>query len=693
MFNFLNSAVLIAAAAALIPLLIHLFSRRRVKVVEFSSLKHLKEMQKRQVRRVKLRQLLLLLLRMLIVLAAVLAFARPATQGGYLGSHAAVSSVVLLDKSASMQRQVRDGMLFDLAKDKTTEILSNFGEADEVVLVPFDRTALFPSGERFLSVEAARTILDETEPGYQEGNLEVALNKGLELLGKARNLNKELYLVTDRQVNDLPEKVDSIPDDISVFFVELPSEVEGNNGIVNIDMGGQLIEAGSAFAIRADIKNYDNRDKTELLASLFMDGVRVEQSEFRLDADGRTTITFNHTVTHAGFHQGYVQISDDDMLFDNQSYFSFRIPEQVNVLIVDGDGGGEIVRLALNPNPEMAHYWSVKKVDPSGLASVQLRGYDVIIVSGVGRLGNAETSRIFRFVDDGGGLFYIQGRTQDLAYYNTYLKNKLDYEILQPIPENFTGAGYYTAERFDYSHPIFRPFAKIYRENVPTFRFFALPRVREGQSNRDLFYFSNGTPAAVEERYGLGKIIMLAAPILPRYTDLASHSFFVPFLIRSVEYLANDISTYEIRNFVGENILRSIPGRSSRYETLTMISPDDREYTVAGTEKSEQMIYDCRPVDIPGLYRLVGGQRTVDLFPVNVASSEGNPQIADLDRLSSAIGLDNYNVIPYSQKAEATITQARYGRELWQLFLWAAAVLMMVEMVFSRERTDTDETV
>ncbi len=88
MFNFLNSAVLLAAAAALIPLLIHLFSRRRVKVVEFSSLKHLKEMQKRQVRRLKLRQLLLLLLRMLIILAAVRAFARPATKGGYLGSHA-----------------------------------------------------------------------------------------------------------------------------------------------------------------------------------------------------------------------------------------------------------------------------------------------------------------------------------------------------------------------------------------------------------------------------------------------------------------------------------------------------------------------------------------------------------------------------------------------------------------------------
>ena len=42
MLSFLNTTVLIAAVAALIPLIIHLFSKRKVKIIEFSSLKHLK---------------------------------------------------------------------------------------------------------------------------------------------------------------------------------------------------------------------------------------------------------------------------------------------------------------------------------------------------------------------------------------------------------------------------------------------------------------------------------------------------------------------------------------------------------------------------------------------------------------------------------------------------------------------------
>ncbi len=690
MFNFLNSAVLVAAAAALIPLLIHLFSRRRVKVVEFSSLKHLKEMQKRQVRRIKLRQLLLLLLRMLIVLAAVLAFARPATRGGYLGSHAGVSAVVLLDRSASMQRQVRDGRLFDLAKSQAADIISNFGESDEVVLIPFDRNAYFPSGERFFSADVAKDILDQTDAGYDVGNLEAALDKGVELLGRATSLNKELYIITDRQVNSLPEKIDSIPKDIAVFISDLPTEVEGNCGVTGIDLGGQLIEAGTEFSVKADIQNYDNRDKSDLLASLFIDGVRVMQTAFEIPGDGKASVQFRTSVAKPGFHQGYVQISDDDFSIDNNYYFSFKIPEQVNVLVIDGDGGGEIVRLALNPTVETAQYWSVKTVTPDQLATVRLQSYDVIVMSGVSSLGSAETSRLFRFVDDGGGLFYILGDVRDATYFNTYLKPKVDLEILQPIPQDFSGAGYYSAERFDYSHPIFKPFAKVYKDNVPTFRFFALPSVRDGNANRDLFYYSNSSPAAVEAGFGLGRIIVFSGSILPKYTDLASHSFFVPFVIRTVEYLANDLSSYEFNTFVGENVLRSIPGRTARFEIIDMITPDGREFSITGTETQGQMVYDCRPIDVPGLYRLEGGERVVDVFPVNVNPSEGILQAVDIPRFASAIGLENYRTIPYSEKAEVIITQARYGRELWKLFLWAGAVLMMVEMVFSREKADID---
>jgi len=686
MFNFLNSAVLIAAAAALIPLLIHLFSRRRVKIVPFSSLKHLKEMQKRQVRRLKIRQLLLLILRMLIVLVAVLAFARPATKGGYLGSHAGVSSVILFDRSASMQRQLKDGSLHDLSLAKAGQVIENFGQSDEVLLIPFDRHAAFPSGERFFSSDVAGDILSKIEPGYDRADLEEAFGKAVGLLAEAKNLNKEMYVISDRQLNSLPEETDSVPDDVSFYIFKMPVETDGNCGIVDIDMGGQLIEVGSEFVIKVDIQNYDALDKSELLASLFIDDVRIKQAEFEIDANSQKTVQFTHTVSGPGFHSGRVEISDDDFLPDNKYFFSFKIPEQFNVLIVDGDGSGGIVNLALVPSDDISRYWSVKVIPPSQLVSVRLREFDAVILAGVETLGQAETTRLLGYIDGGGGLYYILGGHISPDYFNSYFGRRLGLEIRAPIPENFTRAGYYSMERFDFNHPVFMPFGDLFAEETPTFRFYSLPAIGFGADVRCLAWFSSNTPAIVETGLGLGKIIAMTAPILPEYSDIAAHSFFVPLMIRTIEYLADDMSSYEQKNYIGRNIIRTVTNGTVPYETVQLIAPDNKSYRIAGVQKSGRTVFDCRPIDKPGIYLLKNDGRLIDMFPANIDPREGNLAAVDADRMAASLGIDDYKVITYDDNIEKTVSEARFGRELWKLFLWAVAVLLAVEMFLSREK-------
>ncbi len=690
MFNFLNSAVLIAAAAALIPLLIHLFSKRKVKVVEFSSLKHLKEMQKRQVRRIKIRQLLLLILRMLIILFAVLAFARPATKGGYIGSHAGVSSVILLDRSASMQRQIKDGQLFDLATQKVTEILNGFDQTDEVILIPFDRTSYFPSGERFFSSDVAEEVLEQITCGYDKADPGMAFQKGLEMLSRANNLNKEIYLITDRQANSLPEERDSLPENISCYIIELPTEIDGNCGIVNVSLGGQLIEVGSEFIIKADIKNYDSRAKSELLASLFIDDIRVSQKEFSIEASGNELLQLEYEIQKSGLHSGWIEISDDDFGVDNRYYFSFKIPDNFNVLIIDGDGGGEIIKLALVPSKEAARYWSVKTVTPQNLAAIRFNDYDLAILSGPDSLGKAETSRLLEFVETGGGLFFILGDNTDISYFNREFGPPLGAELLIPTPKIFSGAGYFTLEQFDYAHPIFAPFANLHEE-LPTLKFYSLAVLNRTSSEKNMALFSNNTPAIFESGFGIGRIIFMSSPILPTYTDLASHSFFVPFVIRTAEYLAEDISSYERFNYVGQNIVRTISDKTGIEEVIQLVTPENRTYQISGIQKPGQLTFDCHPIDWPGLYQLKSENRAVDIFPVNMSSEEGDLQSVDMEQLAASLGIDRFKSISLESNADKIITETRYGRELWKIFLWAVVILMIVEMVFSREKNITEK--
>ena len=103
--SFLNPLVLLALAAAAIPLLIHLLNLRKPQQVDFSSLTFIKELQRSTMQRVKIKQWLLLALRTLALLFLILAFARPTLTGnlaGVLGGQGPAALGVVVDTSPSM---------------------------------------------------------------------------------------------------------------------------------------------------------------------------------------------------------------------------------------------------------------------------------------------------------------------------------------------------------------------------------------------------------------------------------------------------------------------------------------------------------------------------------------------------------------------------------------------------------------
>ena len=103
--DFLNPVYLAALAAVAVPLLIHLLSRRRVPVINFSSLRFLRPSDRRSMKRVNLRRLLLLALRMVGIALIVLAFARPTMKGRLatlFPGEETRTACILLDRSYSM---------------------------------------------------------------------------------------------------------------------------------------------------------------------------------------------------------------------------------------------------------------------------------------------------------------------------------------------------------------------------------------------------------------------------------------------------------------------------------------------------------------------------------------------------------------------------------------------------------------
>jgi uncharacterized membrane protein YfhO len=123
--TFLQSIFLYSIAAAFLPLLIHLFSRRNKNRIPFSSLYFLKILQSRKIRRLKLKQIILLIVRMLVVALLVFAFARPTLTGNYGSEYSGdskISAVIILDNSLSSNAEFDGSPVFDYIRKRALEV-------------------------------------------------------------------------------------------------------------------------------------------------------------------------------------------------------------------------------------------------------------------------------------------------------------------------------------------------------------------------------------------------------------------------------------------------------------------------------------------------------------------------------------------------------------------------------------------
>src|SRR5262249_19690122 len=136
MLTFLAPAFLLGAAAAAIPVILHLLKREPEARVKFAAVKMLKDAPVEHPARHRLRELRLLALRVATLLLLALAFARPfsATAGG-----ATVSGVriVALDTSDSLSAPGR----FDRAKQLARDAVAHAGAGALVGVVTFADTA------------------------------------------------------------------------------------------------------------------------------------------------------------------------------------------------------------------------------------------------------------------------------------------------------------------------------------------------------------------------------------------------------------------------------------------------------------------------------------------------------------------------------------------------------------------------
>lgn len=689
--TFLNVGFLFAALAALIPLVIHLISRRRVETVDWSSLRFFKELERKRIRRVRLRQILLLIVRSLIILAVALAVARPTLSGGLLGSasgHAKTSVAIVLDDSGSMARRGDGGDLFGVAIRVAREIADLLGEGDQAFLV---RASDPPEAERprgTFSRDALVEELERMEAGAAATDYAGAIAVASELLAGARNLNRELYVIGDVQrtgwsagprvpTERAPGTEGGAP--IRVFILQTEGP-EGNLGVSSVSISRKYGGTPGLLAIVARVANHGRR-RAEVPVRLFVDGVQVGQAGIEAEAGGTAVARFATSIDEREWHEGWVELPEDVLELDNRRYFVVAPVGRAEVLLVRAEAAGEkdeayYVRRALDPTGT-ADRFRVAEVTVSGLENQEQGRFPVVVLADVGRLEGGAERWLARHSSDGGGILVVLGSRTDIRYWNGAPLAAASRVVLREPVERERGVRLAPVGR---GHPLLDGLTVGDRliDDVSIRR--AFTAVLEG--SEAVLELPGVGPALVVTRTASSETAVLLTGIDPSWNGLPRSGFLVPLLHRLVERLAGGADR-AARVDVGDDLVVPIAGArpgglEARLPDGSTIAPAIR----AGRRPSAVV----ERVRAPGVYRFEASGRTVALGAVNPRPAESDLSQASRDAIGEHLTPWGYRFIRPTDELAAEILESRRGRELWRVLVYVALGLIAIEMFLARPR-------
>ena len=356
--TFLNSIILYGIALVSVPILIHLFTRRKKETINFSSLRFLKILESRRIKKLRIQQIILLILRTLIILLIIIAFSRPAlkeTSAGKTGNHIKTSAVIIIDNSLSSMAGGGNEQFYDNIKNCSAEIIKSFQENDQIYIVSVSESEKLKSINPIFDKNKSMLLIKDSKPSYLSADLNRIIDDAEHVLSASKNYNKEIYVCTDMQNTTFDYKkgreiISEEPLRTKLFILTDSQFKKDNISVESVRIRNQILQKNREIEIETVIANFSEKPANDLLVNLYLSGRRTAQRTINIDKRSSGTVTFSVIPEISGLVSGSVEIESDLLEEDNKRYFDIFIPEKMEVLLVSiKDDSENYVKLALNP--------------------------------------------------------------------------------------------------------------------------------------------------------------------------------------------------------------------------------------------------------------------------------------------------------------------------------------------------------
>lgn len=700
--SFLAPAFFAALAALAVPVVIHLIQREKKQVVHFPSLMFLEKIPYKSVQRRRIHNWALLMLRIAAIILIITAFARPFFNEVTLASPAvggAREVVILLDRSYSMGYADR----WQRAQAEARNAVNGLAAGDRASLVFFDRGADVAARSTEDRVQLLSGI-STAKVGAGSTRYAPVLKVAQSILDQSQRPRREAILISDFQRLGWEGAQDiKFPTGATLVPVPITDAATSNVAVSSVAFQRGDFSGQERVTITAGLQNKSEKPVAGLDVALEIAGRQIQSQRVSLEANASGSVTFQPVVLPSPLTRGTVRTAGDALPSDNSFYFTLSPGRPVTVLIVERAGAGRDLSLyltrALGIGRQPVFKLDVKPVErltPDDLAS-----HEVVILNDLSISGGL-ADRVKNFVERGGGLFVVLGD------HSTW-PDTLAVMPGTPRPAVDRGLGRTgTVGYLDYSHPVFELFRAPRSGNFADARVFRYRGLQAATSARVLARFEDGGIALAEKDSGQGRVLVWATTLDNLWSDLVLKPVFLPFVHRTVTYLAKyeEPSPWQT---VGQVYAEKSGGKSR-----VAVSPSGQRLPIVGAarqpaatgsgrqgaaassnndallELDEQGFYEIRDAagGVPSAAAAPGapgGGATPTALAVNVDTSESDLSPLDPQELVAAVtgrALGNSSDVA-SETVELRPADLERRQAIWWYLLMGGVGLLAGETVLS----------
>ncbi len=656
--------------AAALPILIHLFYRRRPRPTPFPAIDFILRARRETERRLRLKKVLLFVARTALLAAAALAIARPraVTSGAAAAAAKAgpAAVAIVLDASGSMGYRLRGQTLFERARSDALEALDALGGDEPATALVCGGPGLPGAPPPGFDRLAVRRTLREAEPAAGYADLTSCLAAAARALSDSSVLaarGKRIVVATDLTASAW--RLDSSPPMVQAQGGAVRPEVTlldaargaalPNTAVTDLAVEPDPAVGPRGYRVTVTLAHHGKEPLHDVPLQLRVGSGPNAQTPIRAFADVPANGVAKKTLSYNFASGGPVAIAaalePDALPVDDVRWFALDVPREVRALVVNGSPSPVKYRdEAFFVEAALASPASPARpivVDAESLSKTRLADYDVVFLLNVRSLG-AKAGELADFVEKGGGLFIALGDEVDPDAYDAELGRLLPapLHVVKTAAERGAPGSSERAARFAevaWEHPALSIFSGVAREGfegVRTFRYMLLKPPAKGEAaepkaERVLVRYDDGAPALVEARRGLGRVILYTSTADREWSDWTIRTSFLPAMQRIAAYLAGGLSERKYAASVVDT--RRTVAVEEGQKLLALVAPDGRERPPPASPPGAAAGRVTFAPDQPGLWQVKvqeGGAAKVD--PRLAFSVLPDPRESDTSRMDPA---------------------------------------------------------